>query len=104
MDIKSTCLPARLPSDRSVVLFARPTSLTFPRTNAALVQLEQQTEQASDDLEVANANVSADMDRWRTHKDQDLMVMFKDLAESQMAFYQATSDAWETAVHTIEAM
>lgn len=79
-------------------------AVKIEKVEAAINTLEQQAEQASDDLEVANANVSADMERWTAHKNSDMREVFSTLAASRVKYYKATSDAWQTAVHAIEAM
>lgn len=57
------------------------------KLDTQIAELTQHVEGAHDSLEVTNANVTADMDRWRQQKDGDLRKIILSLAEANLAYF-----------------
>ena len=58
-------------------------------------EISTKLEQSSDELEVANTNLKADLEWWTNHKINDIATIFSDYAADQCKFYESCLSTWE---------
>lgn len=58
-------------------------------------EISSKMEQSSDELEVANTNLRADLDWWSSHKINDIASIFSDYASQQCIFFENCLSTWE---------
>jgi len=58
-------------------------------------EISSKLEQSSDELEVANTNLRADLEWWSGHKINDIASIFSDYASEQCKFYENCLSTWE---------
>ena len=58
-------------------------------------EISNKREESSDQLEIANTNLRADLEWWSNHKLKDIATIFSDYASEQCKFYENCLSTWE---------
>ncbi|XP_062509622.1 sorting nexin-7-like [Corticium candelabrum] len=64
--------------------------------------LSQQVDRKSDLVDIANADLKAEFDRWHSYKRMDMKEIFTEIADRQISYHQQCRDAFRETIEKLE--